>query len=134
MIETPADYRSFAFLGEVKIRSVRFARVSGVLLFYKLMFYLGVPLRQATGQAFALAFFHCSTALHNKKRAQTIAQSFTRNRAKKKIQVLYKTLPCLPLKFYFCTNTYGQLASCPYKQQHNEKNLNCSFCFSRRFC
>ena len=63
-----------------------------------------MPLRQATGQAFALAFFHCSTALHNKKRAQTIAQTFTQVRAKKKIQVLNKRLPRLPLKFYFCTN------------------------------
>jgi hypothetical protein len=34
MIETPADYRSFAFLGS-KIRSVRFARVPGVLLFWE---------------------------------------------------------------------------------------------------
>jgi len=34
MIETPADYRSFVFLCQTKIRSVRYARVSGVLFFY----------------------------------------------------------------------------------------------------
>jgi len=31
MIETPADYRSFIFFGQIKPQSVRFARVSEVL-------------------------------------------------------------------------------------------------------
>lgn len=93
MIETPADYRSFAFssksLGQFVATSARVSRVlllnlhdaSGLFRFPSFLD-LYIIWACPMGQAFATRFFMDSLC-YSIKRAQTKAQSFTQNRKKR---------------------------------------------------